>query len=62
MAIKRWYLGAMNDALFIIDAQPRPSNDYVIHDRKDGPELVIPVHGLSDKQAQAIVDAHNSYL
>jgi hypothetical protein len=22
-----WYVGAMNDALFIIDAPPRPSND-----------------------------------
>ena len=27
-----WHLGAMNDALFVIDAPPRPSNDDVVHE------------------------------
>lgn len=28
-----WYVGAMNDALFVIDKPPRPSNDDVHPDR-----------------------------
>jgi hypothetical protein len=27
-----WFVGAQNDALFIIDKKPRPSNDYPWHD------------------------------
>lgn len=57
-----WYLGAQNDALYIINTPPRPSNDDCFHDRTDGPTLVIPVHGLSDSVAQRIVDAHNAEL
>jgi len=57
--MKRWYLGSLNDGLFIIDAPPRPSTDDSWHDRPDGPEMVLNVTALSHEQAQAIVAAHN---
>lgn len=59
-----WYLGAMNDALFIINTPPRTSNDYVWHDRPDGPTLVLgPFVGREgDALAKSIIDAHNSEL
>lgn len=57
-----WHLGSMNDGLFIIDQPPRPSTDDVNADRHDGPEVVIPVHGLTVKQAQAVCDAHNAAI
>ena len=58
--MRRWYLGSMNDGLFIIDAPPRPSTDDVFHDRTNGPSLVLNVVALTSEQAQAIVDAHNA--
>lgn len=54
-----WYLGSMNDGLFIINTPPRPSTDDVWFDRPDGPTLVLNVVALSEERAQAIVDAHN---
>jgi hypothetical protein len=61
-AKRRWYIGAQNDGKFIIDKPPRPTTDYVWHDRPDGPDLVLNVVALSDARAQAIVDAHNAAL
>lgn len=64
-AKRRWYLGSLNDGLFILDRRPSPSNDYPWHDRPDrpdGPDLVLNVCALSDERAQAIVDAHNAAL
>lgn len=58
--MKKWQLGSMNDGLFIIDTQPRPSTDEVWHDRPDGPTLVLNVVALTSEQAQAICDAHNA--
>lgn len=57
--MERWYLGSMNDGLFIINKPPRPSNDHPSHDRTDGPSLVLNVTDLPHVKAQAIVDAHN---
>lgn len=57
---ERWYLGAMNDGLFIINTPPRPSNDDVWHDRPDGPTLILSVTELPQPKAQAVVDAHNA--
>lgn len=57
---ERWYLGTMNDGLFIIDRSPRPSTDEQWHDRPDGPKLVLNVTGLSQEAAQRIVDAYNA--
>lgn len=59
MIERRWYLGSMNDGLFIIDAKPRPSTDDQVHDRRDGPTVVLNATGLSNDKAQAIADAHN---
>lgn len=59
-ADERWYLGAQNDGLFIINRPPRPSNDDV--DPDSGPTLAIPVAGISRQAAQTIVDAHNAAL
>jgi hypothetical protein len=60
--MKKWHLGSMNDGLFIIDTPPRPSTDDVWHERLDGPEMVLAVSGLTNKQAQAICDAHNASI
>ncbi len=56
---KPWHIGAMNDALFIIDAPPRPDNDYPWHDTPHGPDLVLRAHGLPPADVAAIVEAHN---
>lgn len=57
---ERWYLGSMNDAVFIINTPPRPSNDFPIHDRENGPTLVLRTHPLTKAEREAIVDAHNA--
>lgn len=53
----RWYVGAQNDGLFIIDQPPRPSNDYI------NPDLHVNViRAVSDiglEAAQRICDEHN---
>lgn len=58
----RWYLGAMNDALFIIDQPPRPSNDDVVHER--GGAAIAPgvVGAEREDYAKKIVDAHNAVV
>lgn len=61
-AAERWYLGSMNDGLFIINTPPRPSNDDVWHDRPDGPSMVLNVTSLTRQEAQSVVDAHNAYI
>ncbi|KPL55536.1 hypothetical protein ABB55_27615 [Prosthecomicrobium hirschii] len=61
-ALREWRLGAMNDGLFIIDAPPRPSTDDIIHDREDGPTLILNVTDLPEAKARAIVNAHNAAL
>lgn len=58
-SLERWYLGSMNDGLFIIDRQPRPSTDDVWHERPDGPSMVLNVTDLPNAKAQAVCDAHN---
>lgn len=54
---EKWYVGAQNDGLFIIDQPPRPSNDYI------NPDLhVNVVRAVSDiglQAAQRICDEHN---
>lgn len=55
-----WYVASMNDGLFIIDKQPRPSTDDVWHDQPDGPDMVLNVTELPLEKAQAVCDAHNA--
>ncbi len=59
---KAWHLGAMNDALFIINKVPSPSGtDIGPHDHY-GPSLSLSVAGLSQARAQAVVDQHNTEI
>jgi hypothetical protein len=58
-----WFLGGMNDGLFIINAPPRPSGTDAppqMHD--EGPTVILNATDLSDKKAQAICDAHNAVV
>lgn len=58
----RWYLGSLNDGLFIINRCPTPNaTDFPPHDDY-GPDVVLNVVALTEKQAQEIVDAHNATL
>lgn len=58
---QRWYLGSMNDGLFIIDAPPSPSGtDVPPGDYGRGPNMVLNVTELTLAKAQAICDAHNA--
>lgn len=61
-ALREWHLGAMNDGLFIIDAPPRPSTNDIVHDREDGPTMILNVTDLPEAKAQAIVNAHNAAI
>jgi hypothetical protein len=59
---RKWYLGSQNDGLAIIDRPPRPSNDYPVHEYREGisPDMVLPLGTWTDRaRAQAICDAHN---
>lgn len=56
----KWYLGSMNDGLFIINRPPSPvGTDVPPHMSANGPTMVLNVTDLPLKKAQAIVDAHN---
>jgi hypothetical protein len=57
---ERWYLGALNDGLFIINAPPSPCGADIPPDWGKPPTMVLNVVGLSQEHAQAIVDAHNT--
>lgn len=56
---KRWYVGAQNDGLFIVNAEPRPSNDDQWHDNPNGPTVALNVTELTLAKAQKIVDVMN---
>lgn len=60
--MQKWYLGSMNDGLFIINMPPRPSTDDQFHERDDGPSMVINVSGMDPQLAYEIVSAHNLSL
>ena len=60
-AAPRFYVGSMNDGLFIIDTPPRPSTDDVWYDRPDGPGIAIPM-GTDAALANRLVDAWNGVL
>lgn len=54
---ERWYVGAQNDALFIINRPPRPSNDDVVPDRDV--RVIAKVYNKAD--ADRIAEAVNRY-
>lgn len=53
---KWWYVGAQNDGLFVIDAPPRPLNDYVNPDQDVN---VIAALGTNQAAAELLVHEHN---
>lgn len=56
---KKWYVGAMNDGLFVIDAPPRPSTD----DVTDQPGVsVIVAMGTNREAADLLVAEHNGRI
>lgn len=58
----RWYLGALNDGLFIINQPPSPCGTDIPPDWGTPPSLVLNVTDLPQDKAQAIVDAHNAFI
>lgn len=56
---KLWYVGAMNDGLFVIDAPPRPSTD----DITNQPNVnVIAALGTNRDAADLLVKEHNERI
>lgn len=58
----KWYLGSLNDGLFIVNKKPQADTDYVNDQSGTAPDVALNVVKLSREQAQAIVDAHNATL
>jgi len=59
---QKWYAGAKNDACFIINTPPRPSNDVVWHETPHGPSMVLACQELTPDKCQAIIDQHNNEI
>lgn len=58
--MKKWYLGAQNDGLFIIDQPPRSSNDNQMHDADVN--CILPVPNSAMDFAEAVIKAHNEAI
>lgn len=58
--MKKWYLGAQNDGLFIIDQPPAPSNDHPKHDAQVAVIAAVP-DGAADF-AKTVIAAHNAAI
>ncbi len=59
----KWYLGSLNDGLFITDTPPSPAGTDIPADWGKGcGDFAINVSGLSLRTAMAIVDAHNAFI
>jgi hypothetical protein len=54
-----WFVGAQNDALYIINKHPSPSNDYPRHDRDM--TMIAKVYEASAANAELIVRAVNAH-
>lgn len=54
----KWYLGSMNDGLFIIDQPPQPGPVDHFCDADHGVSVVAAM-GNDRIKAEAIIDAHN---
>lgn len=53
---RKWYVGAQNDGISIIDQPPRPSTDVIWNSHKNA-NVIATVYNLQD--AHDIVAAHN---
>lgn len=58
--MKKWYLGAQNDGLFIIDRPPHSSNDNQMHDADVN--CILPVPNGARDFAEAVIKAHNEAI
>ena len=57
--MKKWYVGTMNDACFIIDQKPRPAPvDYINSNAL--PNVNVIAGPIDGDMAQKICDAHNA--
>ncbi len=56
----RWFLGAKNDGLFIIDRPPSPQNDHPDHEAAVNVIAAVPLP--FEEAAKAIIRAHNEDL
>lgn len=56
--MKKWYLGAMNDGLFVIDQPPSPSTDYPVHDAATNAIAQVPFE--AKQLAEKLIAAHNA--
>lgn len=45
---KTWYVGVMNDALFIIDKKPCPPTEFVHPGHEPAPNVIATVHNQDD--------------
>jgi hypothetical protein len=58
---EHWYIGSMNDALFIIDKPPYPApDDTGPWDSPTGPNPISAA--IDEENAKLIVDAHNASI
>ena len=65
MTMKKWYLAAMNDGLFIVDVMPAPAPVDHVNPSRPIPSLVIPLHHndrITQETAGRIVAAHNAEI
>lgn len=58
--MKKWYLGAMNDGLFVIDRQPSQSTDYHMHDAPTNSIAQVPFEARL--LAEKLIAAHNDSI
>lgn len=57
----RWYLGAMNDGLFIIDEPPQPAPVDYFCDADHDTEVIVAM-GTDRTKAEMIITAHNAAI
>lgn len=63
--MKKWYLAAMNDGLFIVDAPPAPAPVDHVNPNRTMPSLVIPLRHndlITQQVAERIVAEHNTEI
>ena len=57
----KWYLGSMNDALFIIDKPPMPApDDTGPYEMPNGPKPISAA--IDERNGELIVSAHNATI
>ena len=63
MTMRKWYLAAMNDGLFIVDVMPAPAPVDHVNPNKLAHSLIIPLRNadrVTQEVAAQIIAAHNA--